>query len=72
MECEECVAGVIDAIEGWIGYNSVVGQPSWLHGFWFGDLVLMAVAVRLSKKIRRLKSAVDIVRFETQEEKEAV
>jgi cytochrome P450 len=63
MEREEDVDGIIDAIEGRLAYNSVVGQSPWLHRFLLGNPVVAAVAMRVSRRVRRLGSAVYIVRF---------
>lgn len=63
MEREEDVEGIIDAIEGRLAYNSVVGQAPWMHRFLLGNPIFAAVAMRMSKSVRRLGSAVYIVRF---------
>jgi len=63
MEGERDVAGIIDAIEGRLAYNSVVGQAPWLHRFLLGNPVVAAIAMRVSASARRLASAAYIVRF---------
>lgn len=57
MEKEKDVDSIIEAIEGRLVYNSIVGQAPWLHGFLFGNSVVAwlancipAVAVMNSSK----------------------
>lgn len=63
MEREEDVDGIIDAIEGRLAYNSVVGQSPWMHRYLLGNPVVAKAAMRVSKRVRRLGSAVFIVKF---------
>jgi len=63
MESERDVGGIIDAIEGRLAYNSVVGQAPWLHRLLLGNPLFAAAAMRVSFSVRRLASAAYIVRF---------
>jgi hypothetical protein len=62
MEREEDVSGIIDAIEGRLFYNSVVGQAPWLHIFLLGNPIIAAVANKIPS-LARLNSARFIVSF---------
>ncbi len=62
MEREEDVSGIIDAIEGRLFYNSVVGQAPWLHNFLLGSPIIAALASKVPS-LARLNSARYIVSF---------
>lgn len=62
MENEEDVGGIIDAIEGRLAYNSVIGQIPGAHKFLLGNNLFAFFANKLSF-FRRLGSASYIVQF---------
>ena len=62
MEREEDISGVIDAIEGRLFYNSVVGQAPWLHYFLLGNPITASLLTRIPS-FARMNSAKSIVGF---------
>lgn len=62
MEGEEDVGGIIDAIEGRLAYNSVIGEIPGAHKFLLGNSIFSNFAKRFSF-FRRLGSATYIVQF---------
>jgi hypothetical protein len=62
MEKEEDVGGIIDAIEGRLAYNAVVGQVPKLHRLLLGNQLFASVANRF-RVFARLNSAGFIVQF---------
>ena len=62
MAQEKDVAGIINAIEGRLAYNSVVGEMPFLHQFLLGNPVVSALA-NLIPSLARLNSARYIVTF---------
>jgi len=44
MEQEKDVGNIIEAIEGRLVYNSIVGQAPWLHKYLFGNPVISLIA----------------------------
>jgi hypothetical protein len=62
MEREEDVGGIIDAIEGRLAYNAVVGQVPMMHRVLLGNRLFAAFANRF-RVFARLNSAGYIVQF---------
>ena len=62
MEREEDVSGIIDAIEGRLFYNSVIGQVPSLHSLLLGNPIVAALASKIPS-LARLNSARFIVSF---------
>jgi cytochrome P450 len=62
MEKEEDVGGIIEAIEGRLMYNSVIGQTPLLHDFLLGNKVVEYIA-NFIPPIARLNKARYIVQF---------
>jgi cytochrome P450 len=62
MEREEDVGGIIEAIEGRLMYNSVIGQTPSLHNFLLGNKVVEYIA-NFIPPIARLNKARYIVQF---------
>ena len=62
MEQEKDVSGIINAIEGRLAYNSVVGEAPVLHRFLLGNSVIASLA-NLVPTLARLNSAQYIARF---------
>lgn len=62
MEQETDVQGVIEAIEGRLAYNSVVGEAPYLHKFLLGN-PLVARVVTLIPALAWLNSASHVLRF---------
>lgn len=62
MEKEEDVGGIIDAIEGRLAYNSVIGEIPGAHKFLLGNSIFAFFANKL-RFFRRLSSAGYIIQF---------
>jgi hypothetical protein len=62
MESEQDIAGIIQAIEGRLYYNSIVGQAPWLHGFLLGNRFVSRIA-NLLPSVRQLNTTTYIVDF---------
>jgi hypothetical protein len=62
MEREEDVGGIIDAIEGRLAYNAIVGQVPKLHHLLLGNQLFASVANRF-RVFARLNSASFIIQF---------
>ena len=62
MEREEDISGIIDAIEGRLFYNSVIGQAPSLHSVLLGNPIVAALANKIPS-LARLNSARSIVSF---------
>jgi hypothetical protein len=62
MEKEEDVGGIIDAIEGRLAYNAVIGQVPVLHRFLLGNQLFAALANKF-RVFARLNSAGLIIQF---------
>ena len=62
MEEEKDVAGIINAIEGRLAYNSVIGEAPTLHKFLLGNTVVRSLANQIPA-LARLNSARYIVTF---------
>jgi hypothetical protein len=62
MEKEEDVGGIIDAIEGRLAYNSIVGQIPGCHKLLLGDRIFASIANRF-RFFARLNSVGYIVQF---------
>lgn len=62
MDERKDIAGIIDAIEGRLAYNSVVGEMPILHQFLLGNQYVAKVA-RLFPRVARLNSASYITEF---------
>ena len=60
MEEEKDVEGIINAIEGRLAYNSVIGQAPWLHKFLLDNPVGERIA-KLIPALTRLSSSPYIV-----------
>ena len=62
MEEEKDVAGIINAIEGRLAYNAVIGESPTLHKFLLGNAVVRSMANQIPA-LARLNSARYIVTF---------
>ena len=62
MEQEKDVSGIINAIEGRLAYNSVIGETPELHNFLLGNSAISALA-NMIPSLARLNSARYIVVF---------
>ena len=62
MEQEKDVSGIIEAIEGRLVYNSVIGQVPFLHKYLLGNAFMAAIARKIPA-VERLNSARYIAAF---------
>ncbi|KAL1970557.1 hypothetical protein VTN77DRAFT_4201 [Rasamsonia byssochlamydoides] len=62
LEEEKDIAGIIDAIEGCLAYNSVIGEVPTLHRFLLGNRAIGSIA-NLVPALARLNSTGYIVKF---------
>ncbi len=62
MESERDVEGIINAIEGRLAYNSVIGQVPWLHRFLLDNALVGRIA-NLIPALKRMNTSRYIVTF---------